>query len=52
MFYKVMDAYTRNPDINLGDIIIAEESKMNDISNILSFDKHFKKLGLKEPKKT
>lgn len=47
MFYKVMEAYTRNPSINLGDIIIAEESKMNDISNILTFDEHFKKLGLK-----
>ena len=47
MFYKVMEAYTRNPSINLGDIIIAEESKMNDISNILTFDKHFEKLGLK-----
>jgi predicted nucleic-acid-binding protein len=47
MFYKVMDVYTRDPSINLGDIIIAEESKMNDISNILAFDKHFKKLGLK-----
>jgi predicted nucleic-acid-binding protein len=47
MFYKVMEAYTRNPAINLGDIIIAEESKMNDISNILTFDKHFEKLGLK-----
>jgi predicted nucleic-acid-binding protein len=47
MFYKVMEVYTRNPSINLGDIIIAEESKMNDISNILTFDEHFKKLGLK-----
>jgi predicted nucleic-acid-binding protein len=47
MFYKVMEAYTRNPSINPGDIIIAEESKMNDIRNILTFDKHFEKLGLK-----
>jgi predicted nucleic-acid-binding protein len=47
MFYKVMEAYIRNPSINLGDIIIAEESKMNDILNILTFDKHFEKLGLK-----
>jgi hypothetical protein len=43
---KVMEAYTRNPSINLEDIIIAEESKMNDISNILTFDMHFEKLGL------
>lgn len=47
LFYKVMDAYSRNPSVNLGDIIIAEESKKQGISEILSFDKHFEKLGLK-----
>jgi predicted nucleic-acid-binding protein len=44
-FYNVMDSYTRNPSVNLGDIIIAEESKKEKISDILSFDKHFEKLG-------
>jgi predicted nucleic-acid-binding protein len=46
MFYKVMEAYIRNTSINLGDLIIAEESKNRNISNILTFDKHFEKLGL------
>ena len=46
MFYKVMDVYVKNPSINLGDIIIATESKNKNISSILSFDPHFKKLGL------
>jgi predicted nucleic-acid-binding protein len=47
MFYKVMDDYTKNPSINLGDIIIAEDSKSKNISIILTFDNHFEKLGLK-----
>ena len=46
MFYSVMDQYTKHPSINLGDIIIAEESRRNNISNILTFDRHFEKLGL------
>jgi len=46
MFYKVMEAYIQNTSINLGDLIIAEESKNRNISNILTFDKHFEKLGL------
>lgn len=47
MFYKVMEAYTKHPAINLGDIIIARESKNKNISSILTFDRHFEKLGLK-----
>ncbi|NIM15341.1 MAG: hypothetical protein GTO45_25470 [Candidatus Aminicenantes bacterium] len=39
--------YTQNSSINLGDLIIAEESKNRKISNILTFDTHFEKLGLK-----
>jgi len=46
MFYKIMDAYTQNTSINLGDLIIAEESKNRNILSILTFDKHFEKLGL------
>jgi predicted nucleic-acid-binding protein len=47
MFYKVMEFYTQNSSINLGDLIIAEECKNRKISNILTFDTHFEKLGLK-----
>ncbi|MCK5059026.1 MAG: PIN domain-containing protein [Candidatus Aminicenantes bacterium] len=47
MFYKVIEVYKENPSINLGDIIIAEESKEKGISTILTFDSHFEKLGLK-----
>ncbi len=47
MFYKVIDGYKKNPSINLGDIIIAEDSKSKNISTILTFDNHFEKLGLK-----
>ena len=47
LFYKVMDLYNRHPQINIGDIIIAEESKSHKIDSILSFDSHYKKLGLK-----
>ena len=47
MFYKVMGSYTQNSSINLGDLIIAEESKNRKISNILTFDTHFEKPGLK-----
>jgi AbrB family looped-hinge helix DNA binding protein len=32
--------------LDVGDIIIAEDSKSSDISSILSFDNHFEKLGL------
>lgn len=46
MFYKVIEAYTKHSSINLGDIIIALESKNKNISSILTFDKHFEKLGL------
>jgi predicted nucleic-acid-binding protein len=47
MFYKVMKTYVENPSIKLGDIIIAEDSKNENIFSILTFDKHFGKLGLK-----
>lgn len=47
MFYKVMEIYKKNPGINLGDIIIAEEAKRQGISSILTFDSHFDKLGMR-----
>ncbi len=47
MFYKVMETYVINPSIKLGDIIIAEDSKKENIFSILTFDKHFGKLGLR-----
>lgn len=47
LFYKAIKLYATLPPINIGDIIIAEESKNQKIDTILSFDSHFKKLGLK-----
>ena len=47
MFYQVIETYTKHPAINLGDIIIAWESKNKNLSSILTFDSHFEKLGLK-----
>ncbi len=47
MLYKVIETYAKNPSIKLGDIIIAEDSKSENILSILTFDKHFGKLGLK-----
>lgn len=47
IFYRVMETYTTHPSINLGDLIIAEESKNKGISGVLTFDRHFEQLGLK-----
>ncbi len=47
MFYKVIGTYVENPSIKVGDIIIAEDSKNENIFSILSFDEHFGNLGLK-----
>jgi len=47
MFYKVLETYVKHPSIKLGDIIIAEDAKNENIFTILTFDKHFEKLGLK-----
>jgi len=46
MFYKILETYVKNPSIKLGDIIIAEDCKNENICSILTFDKHFGKLGL------
>ena len=46
MFYQVMDLYVKYPKINLGDILIAMDAKEKGIKKVLSFDRHFKELGL------
>ena len=46
MYYQVMDLYVKYPKINLGDIMIAVEGKRKGISKVLSFDQHFKELGM------
>ena len=45
-FDRVMDAYVRFPELPLGDIIIAEEAKSKNITQVLTFDRHFEKMGL------
>jgi predicted nucleic-acid-binding protein len=44
--YRVLDGYVRFPAIGVGDIIIAEQAREMNISRILTFDRHFEKLGM------
>jgi len=46
LFYQVLELYLKHPFINLGDIIIAVEAKEKGIKKVLSFDRHFEKLGM------
>ncbi len=46
MFYDVMEAYEKKTAVSFGDLVIAEETRRQGIRKILTFDKHFKRLGL------
>ena len=45
IFLEAMEMYLKHSGINFGDLVIAADIKQRKVKKILSFGKHFEKLG-------